>query len=180
MPKNFRLESNPQTNPTAAPLLRRYFLKFSALLGAGTAAGTHSAIALARSEPTKASTNTAARPAALNQFKGEVITRSDSRYLGWFWAMSWYRIKPNRFPSMFVQPTSREDLTLLMKFANDTKQRLVARSSGHNISNPVLAQDAITVDMSLFDHIEELDTTHKSVWAGPGVLSETLNKQLVA
>ena len=180
MPKNFRPESNQQASPTAAPLLRRYFLKFSALLGAGTAAGTHSAIALARSEPKKTSTNTAARPAALNQFKGEVITRSDSRYLGWFWAMSWYRIKPNRFPSMFVQPTSREDLTLLMKFANDTKQRLVARSSGHNISNPVLAQDAITVDMSLFDHIEELDTTQKSVWAGPGVLSETLNKQLHA
>lgn len=134
-------------------------------------------MALARSEP---KTSGATRPAALAGFKGEVVTRSDSRYLGWLWAMTWYRIKPNRFPAMFVQPTSRDDLLVLMKFVNDKHLRLVARSSGHNISNPVLAQDAITVDMSRFDQIEELDTAQKSVWAGPGVVSEALNKQLFA
>ena len=94
--------------------------------------------------------------------------------------MTWYRIKPNRFPAMFVQPVDREDLSVLMKYANDHKQRLVPRSSGHNISNPVLAQDAITVDMSRFDEIEEPDLNQKFVWAGPGVLSETLNKLLFA
>lgn len=162
------------TSRNTPSALRRGLLKAAALLGAGA----HSALALALARGKTPDKNT--RPAGLANFQGEVVARSDSRYLGWFWAMSWYRIKPHRFPSMFVQPTSREDLQLLLKFANESGQRLVARSSGHNISNPVLAQDAITVDMSLFDHIEELDTAQKSVWAGPGVLSETLNKQLFA
>ena len=26
---------------------------------------------------------------------GEIVTRRDPRYLGWFWAMSWYRVKPD-------------------------------------------------------------------------------------
>ena len=147
------------------------------MLGAATPGV--SALARGQAQPAAAGKKNP-RPAGLAEFKGEVITRSDSRYLGWFWAMTWYRIKPNRFPTMFVQPVDREDLSVLMKYANDHKQRLVPRSSGHNISNPVLAQDAITVDMSRFDEIEEPDLNQKFVWAGPGVLSETLNKLLFA
>ena len=161
-------------------LLRRGVLKLAGLLGvsaSSTLTGV-SALAAAKTAPAKKPAGT--KPAGLADFKGEIITRSDSRYLSWFWAMSWYRIKPNRFPVMFAQPTSKDDLTLLMKYADQNNVRLVARSSGHNISNPVLAQDAITVDMSLFEHIEEINTEQKFVWAGPGVLSETLNKQLFA
>ena len=163
---------------TSPNVFRRTLLKTAGLLGAGGAGLAHLGNALAKTVATKA--QAAARPAALAGFKGEIITRSDSRYLGWFWAMTWYRLKPNTFPVMFAQPTSKNDLALLMNHARQTRTRVVARSSGHNISNPVLAQDAITIDMSLFDEISEIDSASKTVWAGPGVLSEPLNKALYA
>ncbi|MBF5004574.1 FAD-binding oxidoreductase [Diaphorobacter caeni] len=165
-----------QTNTS---LIRRGVLKLAGILGASGALGNVSALAQAKDQPRKATPNPP-RPAGLEHFKGEVISRSDSRYLAWFWAMTWYRIKPNRFPVMFAQPTGKDDLALLMKYAERKNLRLVPRSSGHNISNPVLQQDAITVDMSLFDQIEDINSEQKFVWAGPGVLSETLNKQLFA
>ncbi len=168
--------SSSDPSPTLAPRspLRRGLLKLAGLLGAG---GVPATAALAKSKDNKTADT---RPPELAAFKGEVVTRKDPRYLGWFWAMSWYRIKPNHFPAMFVQPVDKADLSVLMAFANKKRLRLVARSSGHNISNPVLAADAITVDMSLFDEIEEINTAEKFVWAGPGVLSETLNKKLYA
>ena len=163
---------------TSQNIFRRSLLKATGALAAGSSGLLGMGSALAKSAASK--TAAAARPAALAGFKGEIITRSDSRYLGWFWAMSWYRIKPNRFPAMFARPTSREDLALLMAYANKSNTAVVARSSGHNISNPVLAQDAITIDMSLFDEISEIDMATKTLWAGPAVLSEPLNKLLYA
>ena len=115
-------------------VFRRTLLKAGGLLGTGTAGLLHLGSALAKTAAGKA--GAAARPAALANFKGEIITRSDSRYLGWFWAMSWYRIKPSTFPSMFARPTSREDLALLMAYANQTKELLkyagTCRQSRHS------------------------------------------------
>ena len=119
-------------------------------------------------------------PEGLAGFKGQIVTRRDPRYLGWFWAMSWYRVKPDRYPALFAQPVDRADLALLMKYAARARLRVVPRSSGHNITAAVLAQDAITVDMSRFDKIESLDTQQQSVWAGPGVTSQPLNELLYA
>lgn len=163
---------------TTKNIFRRSLLKASGAIAAGSTGLLSMGSAIAKGAADKPAA--AARPAALAKFKGEIITRSDSRYLGWFWAMSWYRIKPNAFPSMFARPTDREDLALLMAYANKTNTRVVARSSGHNISNPVLAQDAITIDMSLFGAIGELDMASKTIWAEPAVLSEPLNKLLYA
>ena len=150
----------------APGLLRRRFVQLAA--GASAAMGGLLGKATAQ-------TTAPVKPAGLEAFKGQLIGRSDPRYLGWFWAMSWYRIKPNRFPALFAQPKDVDDIKLLMAYAQQAKLRMVPRASGHNISNPVLAQDAITVDMSLFEHISEIDKGSKSLWAGPGVLSENLN-----
>ena len=156
-------------------LIRRSFLQAIGAVGAGA-----TGLLQAGSAWAKTAAAAATRPAALAQFQGEIVTRSDARYLGWFWAMTWYRIKPNKFPAMFARPTGKEDLALLMAYANQANLQVVARSSGHNISNPCLENNAITVDMSLFDQIGDIDTTARSVWAGPGVLSEPLNKKLFA
>lgn len=152
-------------------LLRRSFLKLTGLIGI-------SAMGALKAGTLWAKTNLSLRPEALTGFKGEVVVRGDSRYLGWFWAMTWYRIKPDQFPAMFARPVDREDLALLVDYANQNNIQLVARSSGHNISNTCLAQDAITVDMFLFNQTEELDLEAKTIWAGPGVLSEPLNQEL--
>lgn len=81
-------------------------------------------------------------------------TRAHPGYLGWLWTMTWYCIKPkNQYPIMFARPTNREDLSVLMVYANKQNVQLVARSSGHNICNTCIVQDAITVDMSMFDEI---------------------------
>ncbi|WP_298013662.1 FAD-binding oxidoreductase [uncultured Castellaniella sp.] len=158
------------------PFLRRSFLKL-----AGLAAAAPFQIGTALAKAGAGQVSSTARPAALAGFKGEIVTRSDSGYLGWLWSMTWYRIKPKDvFPAMFARPTSKEDVVLLMDYANKHGIQVVARSSGHNISNTVLAQDAITVDMALFDTIEDIDEANKTVWAGPGVLSEPLNKKTYA
>lgn len=152
-------------------LVRRSFLKLAGLAGAG-------AVGILRAGAVWAKAAAAGRPEALAGFKGDIVTRGDPDYLSWLWAMTWYRIKPRKYPVMFARPTSKYDLSLLMAYANKANIRVVARSSGHNISNPCLAQDAITIDMSLFDLIEDIDTAAQTVWAGPGVLSEPLNRRL--
>lgn len=156
---------------------RRSFLKVAGVVGAGAASAFHTCAAWAKSGAAKAAAG--ARPAELADFKGSIITRADPSYLGWLWAMTWYRIKPrDQFPIMFARPTSQEDLSLLMEYANKKDIQMVARSSGHNICNTPLAQDAITVDMSLWDEIGEIDTENRTVWAGPRVLSQPLNQKL--
>lgn len=157
-------------------LARRSFLKISSLVGAGAFGVLHGGAVLAKVAADKITATL--RPAALADFKGEIVTRNDSRYLGWFWAMTWYRIKPSQLPIMFARPTDKQDLSILMDYANKENIRVVARSSGHNISNPCLAEDAITIDISLFNEIEEIDVAGQTVWAGPGVFSEPLNRQL--
>ncbi|MGE4337026.1 MAG: FAD-dependent oxidoreductase, partial [Pigmentiphaga sp.] len=158
-------------------LARRSLLKLAGLIGTGVYGALQTGAAWAQAGTAKLTV--AARPAELADFKGEIITRADPSYLGWFWAMTWYRIKPrDQFPIMFARPTGKQDLSVLMAYANKAKVQLMARSSGHNISNTCLVKDAITVDMSMFDQIEEIDTEGRTVWAGPRVLSEPLNRQL--
>ena len=156
---------------------RRSFLKLAGLVGAGAIGALQAGAAWAKAGATRLAT--AARPAELADFKGEIVTRAHPGYLGWLWTMTWYRIKPKKqYPIMFARPTSREDLSVLMAYANAQNVQLVARSSGHNICNTCIVQDAITVDMSMFDEIGEIDTAGRTVWAGPRVLSEPLNRRL--
>ncbi len=162
-------------------LARRSFLKLAGLIGTGAFGALHAGAAWAKTsaQAGAAKIAAAARPAELADFKGEIVTRSDKGYLGWLWTMTWYRIKPSKqFPIMFARPTDRNDLSVLVAYANKANLQLVARSSGHNICNTCLVQDAITVDMSLFDQIGEIDTKNRTVWAGPRVLSEPLNRLL--
>ena len=77
---------------TTKNIFRRSLLKASGAIAAGSTGLLSMGSAIAKGAADKAAA--AARPAALAKFKGEIITRSDSRYLGWFWAMSWYRVKP--------------------------------------------------------------------------------------
>lgn len=119
--------------------------------------------------------NSTERPDELKAFKGHIVLRSNPRYLEWFWAMSWYRIKPQRFPAIIAQPTDKDDLQLLMKYTAKAGLAVTFRSSGHNISLAFLQDGVVTIDMSLFTDFQ-IDFDNQTAWAEPGVLSETLNK----
>lgn len=158
-------------------LARRSFLKLAGLMGAGAFGFLRAGAVKAKAGVSKLTA--APRPPELADFQGDIVTREHPGYLGWLWTMTWYRIKPRKqLPIMFVRPTSREDLSILMAYANKANIQVVARSSGHNICNTSIVQDAITVDMSLFDEVGEIDTENRTVWAGPRVLSEPLNRML--
>ncbi|RRH67960.1 FAD-binding oxidoreductase [Falsigemmobacter faecalis] len=152
-------------------IARRSLLKFAAAFSLATTGMTKWAIARDLSS--------AARPEALAAFTGEIITRGNPAYLSWFWAMTWYRSKVERYPAMFVQPLNKVDLALVVNYANDNGLRLTIRSSGHNITMPCLEADAIMIDMSRFDGIE-IDGASKTGWVGPGALSEHINEKAFA
>ncbi|MEO9270291.1 FAD-dependent oxidoreductase [Serratia ureilytica] len=115
------------------------------------------------------------RPEMLKLFKGVLVMRNEPAYLRWFWAMTWYDNKPKRFPAIIAQPKDMADIKIIVDYAKQSGLRIALRSSGHNITQSPLRKDAITLDMSLFNHIE-LDEQSKTVWAGPGVLSQELNE----
>lgn len=108
-------------------------------------------------------------------FKGSLVSRSDKSYLDWFWAMDWYRLKPERYPSLIGQPEDKDDLALLLAYADKVRKPVTFRSSGHNISQAFLQDDVITVDMSRFADLD-IDEKSKTAWVGPGLTSEQLNR----
>ncbi|MFI8418298.1 FAD-binding oxidoreductase [Serratia sp. NPDC078593] len=125
-----------------------------------------------------AKAHTAARTIPeLTAFKGTIITRNDPLYMDWFWGMSWYKHKPQRFPWLIVQPIDEDDVRLAIEYANKANLRITMRSSGHNITASPLRAGAMTIDMSKFHEIS-INPEEKTVWAGPGVFSERLNEAL--
>jgi len=151
-------------------LINRTRRKLLQLIGLGGVAGSgllHAGAVLAKSKGNV--------PAALEHFKGPLITRSNKAYLDWFWSMSWYRIKPTRYPAIIAQPKDKDDLALLLAYAKKANKPVTFRSSGHNITLGFLQDGVITVDMSQLTDLE-IDVKNKTAWAGPGLLSEHLNK----
>ncbi|CAH1905346.1 FAD-binding oxidoreductase [Candidatus Nitrotoga sp. HW29] len=146
---------------------RRKLLQLIALSGVASSGLFHASVALAKSQ--------GHTPTALENFKGPLIARANKAYLDWFWAMSWYRVKPIRYPSIIAQPKDKDDLALLLAYAKKVNKPVTFRSSGHNISSAFLQDDVITVDMSQFTELK-IDVKNKIAWAGPGLLSEHLNK----
>lgn len=147
---------------------RRKILQFIGLSGVAGSGVFHAGAALAKNPGRGV-------PAGLEKFKGPFITRPNKAFLDWCWAMSWYRIKPTRYPSVVAQPTEQDDLALLLAYAKKADKPVTFRSSGHNISLAFLQEGVITVDMSQFTSLT-IDAENKTAWAGPGLLSEHLNK----
>lgn len=111
----------------------------------------------------------------LQSFKGVLVWQTDPEWLRWFWAMTWYSKKPQRFPALIAQPQDSDDLKLLLGWAAQSGHQVALRSSGHNITLAPLRHNAVTVDLSLFSAIA-IDAVAKTAWAGPGVFSQQLNQ----
>ena len=156
---------------TTVSIARRSFLKFTAATALLSTGVSSWAAALDKT--------TDKRPDALAGFKGKIVTRENPAYLAWFWAMTWYRAKVERYPQMFAQPVDKADVALLVKYAKDSGTRMTVRSSGHNITMPCLASDAILIDVSLLDQID-IDKASKTGWVGPGATSEHINTKASA
>lgn len=116
------------------------------------------------------------KPDLLQPFKGILVWRSDPAWLRWFWGMTWYSIKPRRFPAVIAQPQDAGDIQLLLAYAAQAGHQVALRSSGHNITHSPLRHNAVTIDLSLFNSID-IDAGSKTAWAGPGVFSQQLNEE---
>ncbi|MBP6562019.1 MAG: FAD-dependent oxidoreductase, partial [Neisseriaceae bacterium] len=150
---------------------RRTFLKTLAALSITLASGTKNALAAVLSP---------AAPSELAAFKGIIVTRAHANYWHWFMAMTWYREKAKRYPALFAQPHDPDDIRLLLAYARHNQMQVTTRASGHNITMPPLRDNALTIDLSLFNQMEDLDVAAKTVWAEPAITSEELNRRLFA
>jgi len=156
---------------------RRRFLHIFAGLAVMTGSLLRSGLAHAAGGSAAANSGSLSGIPELKAFKGSVITRKNPLYKDWFWGMTWYKNKPPRYPALIVQPLDEADIRLAVSYAGKAGLRITMRSSGHNITAAPLREGALTIDMSKFTEVD-INPEQKTVWAGPGVLSERLNGAL--
>lgn len=84
-------------------------------------------------------------------------------------------------PDLVVCPTSTEDVAFLLRYANERNLPVIPRGSGSSaFYNSVPTRKGITVDMSRFSGIEELNEEQGEVTVMAGQRWEDLDKKLRA
>jgi len=77
-------------------------------------------------------------------------------------------------PAAVAVPADAEDVVTLVKWARDRSLSLIPRGSGTSMAGGAIGPGVI-VDMSRMNEIGDVDTVHKTVWAGPGALRGAVN-----
>ena len=73
----------------------------------------------------------------------------------------------DRSPALVVQPRDTADVAAAVDFARTSGVPLAVRSGGHNIAGTALADDGVTLDMSLLRRVE-VDAARKLAVVQPG------------
>ena len=66
-------------------------------------------------------------PAAIPNFTGNVISRSDDRYELWRQSMVWHSWKPTRYPDMITQAASEDDVVAAVMHAAQNGMKIADR-----------------------------------------------------
>lgn len=75
-------------------------------------------------------------------------------------------------PDAIVIPTSVEQLSLLMKLANEEKFAVVPRGSGSGLSGgSIPSENSVVLLMSRWNKVVELDKNNLTAWVEPGVIT---------
>ncbi|MFZ4740742.1 MAG: FAD-binding and (Fe-S)-binding domain-containing protein [Bacteroidales bacterium] len=105
------------------------------------------------------------------QFKGDIFTDETMRLL-YATDASAYR----EIPLAVVRPKDKEDIRLLIQFANDYKTSLIPRTAGTSLAGQVVG-NGIIVDVSKYMcRILEINEAEHWVRVEPGVVLDELNK----
>ena len=73
----------------------------------------------------------------------------------------------DRSPALVVQPRDTADVAAAVDFARTSGMPLAVRGGGHNIAGTALADDGVTLDMSLLRRVE-VDAARKLAVVQPG------------
>lgn len=84
-------------------------------------------------------------------------------------------------PDAIVRPSTKEQITEILKLANQQKFHVVPRGAGTGLSGgSVPVQDCIIIDMSRWNRILEIDTENLTAWVEPGVITSQLHQAVEA
>lgn len=82
-------------------------------------------------------------------------------------------------PDAIVRPQSKEQISQLVKLANEEKFSIVPRGNGTGLSGgSVPVETCIILDMSQWKKILEIDTENLTAWVEPGVITSQLHQEV--
>jgi glycolate oxidase len=82
-----------------------------------------------------------------------------------------------KLPDAIVRPTTKEQISEILKLANEKNFRVVPRGAGTGLSGgSVPVEDCIIIDMSRWNRILEIDTENLTAWVEPGVITSQLHQ----
>lgn len=116
-------------------------------------------------------------PAAIPNFTGNVISRSDDRYELWRQSMVWHSWKPTRYPDMITQAASEDDVVAAVMHAAQNGMKIAVRSGGHNPLAPSVRDGGMCLDLSGLTDIQ-VDAGKQTASIQTGVRSIQLTNAL--
>ena len=84
-----------------------------------------------------------------------------------------------QMPDAVVVPRSTEEISIILKFANDNGFCIVPRGSGTGLSGgAVPVENSIVLLMTSWDKILEIDSVNRCAWVEPGVITGVLQAEV--
>ena len=84
-----------------------------------------------------------------------------------------------QLPDAIIRPKTKEQISSVVKLANEEKFALVPRGSGTGLSGgSIPAIGSIVLDMSPWKRILEIDTENLTAWVEPGVITARLHEEV--
>ncbi len=84
-------------------------------------------------------------------------------------------------PDAIVRPTTKEQISSILKLANKESFAVVPRGAGSGLSGgSIPVKNSIVIDLSRWNSILEIDTENLTAWVEPGVITSQLHQAVEA
>jgi len=85
----------------------------------------------------------------------------------------------SHLPEAIVRPSTKEQISKILKLANQEKFAVVPRGSGTGLSGgSIPVENCIIMDMSQWNKILEIDAENLTAWVEPGVITAQLHQEV--
>ncbi len=85
----------------------------------------------------------------------------------------------SQMPEAIVRPTTKEQISEILKLANKEKFAVVPRGTGTGLSGgSIPVKNCIIIDMSQWNRILEIDQENLTAWVEPGVITSQLHQEV--
>ena len=82
-------------------------------------------------------------------------------------------------PEAIVRPTTKEQVSQIVRLANEEEFRIVPRGAGSGLSGgSIPVANCIVMDLSQWNRILEIDTENLTAWVEPGVITSQLHQKV--